>query len=72
MNGDYIQGYAKHFDIEQLTRYNTRVEKLKKAGNKWKVQSSILKKGAGGAVEKSMESDVRIDLLPDFIITDRK
>lgn len=38
----YIQSYAKGFDVEPLIRYNTRVEKLQKIGNKWQVRSTTL------------------------------
>jgi hypothetical protein len=39
---NYIQSYSKAFGVEELTRYNTRVEKLKKDGNTWEVQSTTL------------------------------
>ena len=38
---NYIQSYSKAFGVEELTRYNTRVEKLEKEGNIWKVQSTL-------------------------------
>jgi hypothetical protein len=39
---EYIQSYSKHFGVEPLIRYNTRVEKLEKAGGKWLVNSTTL------------------------------
>jgi hypothetical protein len=43
----YIQSYSKAFGVEELTRYNTRVEKLEKEGNTWKVQSTTLTREEG-------------------------
>ncbi|TAQ91422.1 hypothetical protein B7494_g135 [Chlorociboria aeruginascens] len=40
--GEYIQGYARHFGVEPLIRYNTRVEKLQKKGMKWVLRSNTL------------------------------
>ena len=39
---EYIQSYSKHFGIEALIRYNTRVEKLEKIDDKWKLASTTL------------------------------
>ena len=52
VKGAYIQGYSKHFGIEPLTRYNTRVEELEKVGQKWKLRSSTLVKGPREGWEK--------------------
>ncbi len=37
---EYIQSYSRHFGVESLIRYNTRVEKLEKVGRKWFVYST--------------------------------
>jgi urease beta subunit len=39
---EYIQSYSKHFGVEPLIRYNTRVEKLEKVGGKWLIKSTTL------------------------------
>jgi hypothetical protein len=39
---EYIQSYSKHFGVEPLIRYNTRVEKLEKVGRKWLIKSTTL------------------------------
>jgi hypothetical protein len=63
VKGDYIQRYSKHFNVEPLIKYNTRVENLEKAGSKWKLQSSILIKGAarGTEIKKVVEVMFALD-----------
>jgi cation diffusion facilitator CzcD-associated flavoprotein CzcO len=38
----YIQSYSKHFGVELLIKYNTRVEKLQKIKGKWRIDSTTL------------------------------
>lgn len=40
--GQYLQSYVRKFDVEEITKYDTRVEKLEKVGKKWRVESSTL------------------------------
>ncbi|TVY45934.1 Flavin-containing monooxygenase [Lachnellula occidentalis] len=40
--GEYIQSYSREFGIEQVTKYDTRVENIEKRGGKWNVESSTL------------------------------
>jgi DNA repair ATPase RecN len=40
--GEYIHSYVRKFDVEEVTKYDTRVEKLEKVGKKWRVESSTL------------------------------
>jgi hypothetical protein len=40
--GEYLQSYSRKFSIEQVTKYNTRVEHIEKTGEKWRVESTTL------------------------------
>ena len=62
MKGDYIQRYTKHFNVESLIKYNTRVENLKKDGSKWKLRSSTLIKGTAKGTEIKKVVEVRYAL----------
>ncbi|KUJ17156.1 FAD/NAD(P)-binding domain-containing protein [Mollisia scopiformis] len=44
----YIQDYAEKFGVVPLIRFNTRVEKLEKVGQTWKVRSTTLIKDQDG------------------------
>jgi hypothetical protein len=56
--GDYLHGFSKAFDIESLIKFNTRVEKLEKIGNKWQLQSSTLIKNGPERGKKTREIEV--------------
>lgn len=55
--GTYLQDFASSFNILQITKLNTRVEKLGKVGEKWRLESSILERESG---QKTREIDVCI------------
>ncbi|TVY50730.1 Flavin-containing monooxygenase ustF2 [Lachnellula cervina] len=40
--GKYLQSYSREFGVEQVTKYNTRVENVEKRGDKWRVESTTL------------------------------
>jgi hypothetical protein len=40
--GDYLQEFSKTFEVQPLIEFNTRVEKLEKIGDKWRLRSSTL------------------------------
>lgn len=56
----YIQSYAKSFGVEPLIRYNTRVEGLRKIGNKWEVRSTTLIREGPERGQKIRSVDVSI------------
>lgn len=56
--GDYLESYSKSFDVETLTKFNTRVEKLEKVGNKWQLRSSTLLLSGPQAGTTIQEHDV--------------
>ena len=58
VKGEYIQSYSKHFNIEPLIKYRTRVEKLEKIGTKWKLRSSTLIKGDRNGHKVIKETEV--------------
>lgn len=55
---DYIQSYSRHFGIERLTRYNTRVEKLHKKGHVWQLESTSLIREGKDAGKKLKATEV--------------
>jgi len=56
--GDYLHGFSKAFDVEPLIKFNTRVEKLEKIGNKWQLQSSTVIKDEPERGNKTREIEV--------------
>ena len=56
--GEYIQGFAKTFNIEPLIKHNSRVERLEKVGDKWWVYSTTLIRDGPDLGMKRKESDV--------------
>jgi cation diffusion facilitator CzcD-associated flavoprotein CzcO len=49
--GEYLQSYARKFGVDQVTKYNTKVVKIEKRGEKWRVKSTTLVTGNGGLVD---------------------
>ncbi|KAG4027285.1 hypothetical protein MFRU_031g00340 [Monilinia fructicola] len=49
--GDYLEDYSKKFHLEQVLRYNTKVEKIEKLNGKWIVTSKLLNKTHDGRIE---------------------
>jgi cation diffusion facilitator CzcD-associated flavoprotein CzcO len=49
--GEYLQSYARKFGVDQVTKYDTKVEKIEKSGEKWRVESTTLVTGNGGLVD---------------------
>jgi len=43
--GEYLQGYARRFGVESIIKYNTKVDKIEKKGEKWVVESRSLDGG---------------------------
>ncbi len=58
---EYIQSYAEHFGVVPLIRFNTRVEKLEKVDNVWRVISTTLVKDEDGKTKTNERVEV-IDL----------
>jgi len=61
--GEYIQSYSREFGIEQVTKYDTRVEKVEKRGDKWRVLSTTLLLEGPNKGDITSNSDVRTSLL---------
>ncbi|TVY71509.1 Flavin-containing monooxygenase ustF2, partial [Lachnellula suecica] len=40
--GEYLQSYSRKFGVEEVTKYDTRVEKVEKRGQKWVVEWTTL------------------------------
>ena len=57
--GEYIQSYSRKFGIEQVTKYDTRVENIEKRGDKWRVESTTLFTEGPNKGERTSNSDVR-------------
>ncbi|CZR66970.1 related to FAD dependent oxidoreductase [Phialocephala subalpina] len=47
----YIQGYAERFGVVPLIQFNTRVERIQKVGEKWRVRTTTLIKDASGRID---------------------
>jgi len=59
---EYLQSYSKHFGIETLIRYNTRVEKLQKTNGKWWVNSTTLVRDGTRKGKHANEFEVRVNI----------
>lgn len=55
---NYIQSYSKAFGVGEFTRYNTRVEKLEKEGDTWKVQSTTLTREGNDRGKRTKSTEV--------------
>lgn len=40
--GEYLQSFSRKFGVEEVTRFNSRVENVEKKNGKWIVQSTTL------------------------------
>lgn len=58
VNGEYLQGFWKNFGIDSQTKLHTRVEKIEKRGNKWRLQSSTLRKNEKSKMTKVWDTEV--------------
>ena len=58
----YLQSYSKHFGVETLIRYNTRVEKLQKINGKWWVNSTTLIRDGPRKGKHANEFEVRVSI----------
>lgn len=55
----YVQRYAKHFGVDAVTSYNTRVEKVHKLpSGSWKVEARSLEPIESGKVKEKYWSEV--------------
>ena len=60
--GEYIHSYVRKFHVEEVTKYDTRVEKLEKVGKKWRVESSTLIREGEERGKKVREVEVSDEL----------
>lgn len=63
VNGEYLEGYWRHFGLEALTKFDTRVQKVEKVGNKWELQSSTLVKEGATRGSKVLETKASFVIL---------
>ncbi len=60
----YIQSYSSAFEVERFIKYNTRVEKLEKVGNKWRLRSSELISDGDKGFYTVQSTDVSVKFRP--------
>ncbi|EDO00163.1 hypothetical protein SS1G_03023 [Sclerotinia sclerotiorum 1980 UF-70] len=58
--GDYLKDYARRFHLEQVLRYNTKIEAIEKVDSKWVVKSKLLNKTHDGNI-KFVEKEETFD-----------
>jgi hypothetical protein len=58
---EYIQSYPRHFGVEPLIRYNTRVEKLEKVGRKWFIYSTTFVREGPSKGKRVNEVEVSVE-----------
>lgn len=68
--GKYIQGFARTFYVEPLVKYSTRVEKLEKIGEKWRLSSTTLVRCGPGSPTKKHEHDVSLTFNLLWVLTE--
>jgi hypothetical protein len=58
---EYIQSYSRHFGVEPLIRYNTRVETLEKVGRKWFIYSTTFVREGPSKGKRVNEVEVSVE-----------